>query len=160
METIHRGGYHRNASVSISKKQLMSTFFRCPLLQKLLIGLDIFKRFVYGLFQNVHIVYNNEKNVVEKFEGYLNEQLSARVVFIYSVNSVITSVYTFGLSPVFFKSKSLWDINTMQVLTTSSVNDLRHIFEVFPYEGKIICRVNVIQINQVHYQPSGITRTF
>lgn len=73
------------------------------------------------MFQNVHIVYNNQKNVVDKFEGYLNEQLSARVVFIYSVT---TSVYTFGISLVFFKSKRLWDINTMQVLMTSSVNEL------------------------------------
>ena len=109
------------------KKQLLPTFF---------VGLDIFIRFVYGLFQNVHILYNNQKNVVEKFEGYLNEQLSARVVFIYSVNSVITSVYTFGISLVFFKSKSLWDINTMQVLTTSSVNELRPILRCFHMRGR------------------------
>lgn len=118
------------------KKTAAAYFFRCPLLHKLLIGLDIFICFVYGLFQNVHIVYNNQKNVVEKFEGYLNEQLSARVVFIYSVNSVTSSVYTFSISLVFFKSKSLWDINTMQVLTTSSVNELRLMLRCFHMRGR------------------------
>lgn len=115
------------------KKTAAAYFFCCPLLQKLLIGLDIFICFVYGLFQNVHVVYNSQESVVQKFEGYLNEQLLARVVFICSVT---TSVYTFSISLLFFKSKSLWDINTMQVLTTSPVNELRLILRCFHVRGR------------------------